>query len=600
MFKLFKNLKPYALRIVLIFITVLLKIGCDLLLPMFLRTVIDDGVSKMDMAAVYQNGLYMIIFAILSVILFILMNWQVNYVGASFAADVRRKIYEKVESLSFEQFNTIGNASLQVRSTQDVGWLQELVNGGVFILLYVPMSMIGGSIFIFSIDPVLSLFIIAAIPIIIIVIYFITKYVRPLMKKANEYSDKMMLTLRERLVGIRVIRAFNKEDHEHKRFEGTARKASINFIKNNVAMGTVQPIMTFIVNIIIVLLIYFGTIRSVNNSGSISTGGLMSVINYTSITMSAIGMCAHLAIMMPRIQLSCGRINEILMMEKSDQTGMGLKNARSLPKIEGDIELKNVTFYYDKSSDAPCLSNINIRIPQGKTVSILGGTGSGKSTVAKLLLRFYDVSNCTQDEHSGEDNNTGCGEILFDGKNIKDYDVDHLRDNIAYISQRSVLFDGTIESNIRLGKEDATDEEIARAVRIAQLGDFVKSCENGLQYSIKEAGSNLSGGQKQRISIARAIVKQSPLFIFDDSFSALDFLTDKQLRRALKAETVNTSCLIITQRVSTALNSDLIYVLDKGCIVGSGTHKQLLKTCEVYRELTRLQMGIELPALEEK
>lgn len=584
MLKLYKNLKPYTKRIIFILIVVMLKLGCDLLLPRLLKAVIDEGVGKLNMQVVFQNGLYMILLTIANVGLFILMTWQTNVVAASFAADVRSKIFRKVESLSFEQFNSIGNASLQVRSTQDVGWLQEMVNGSVYILIYVPFTMIGGSIFIFAIEPILSLFIIGSIPIIIATIILISKYVRPLMKKANEYSDRMMRILRERLIGIRVIRAFNKEEYEHKRFENQARLASINFIKNNVAMGTVQPIITFIVNILIVLLIYFGTTWSVQGGGHISSGDIISILNYTSLIMSAIGMCAFVVIMLPRVQLSCGRINEILDMKESDQKGQGSTYARTLPKIQGDIQLKDVTFYYDQTSDKPCLNKINITIPQGKTVSVLGGTGSGKSTIAKLLLRFYDITE---------------GEILFDGKDIRDYDVDHLRENVAYVSQRSVLFDGTIESNLRLGNVDATEEQINRAIRVAQLKDFVDTCEGGINYQIKEAGSNLSGGQKQRISIARAIIKESPFYLFDDSFSALDFLTDKQLRKALKAETVNTSSLIITQRVSTALNSDIIYVLDRGEIVGYGKHNQLLKTCEVYRQLTRLQMGIELPPLEE-
>jgi len=404
------------------------------------------------------------------------------------------------------------------------------------------------------------------------VIALIGKIAFPFFKKIQEKIDNINKVMREELSGIRVIRAFNKVGFEKVRFEKANRDLTETFLKVTRIMTLVMPLIMIILNFTNVAVIWFGS--NLISTNDMEVGQLMAFIQYVMQIMFSLIMVSVIFIMFPRASASASRINEVLDLESEIVDG-----AEKLPENkEGDIlELKDVTFnYFD--SETPAIKDVSFKVKKGETTAIIGGTGSGKSTILNLIMRFFDPVR---------------GEILLNGKNIKDISQEELRKHFSLVPQKTVLFTGTIRDNIKMGKEDATDEEIIEALKIAQAYDFVLKNKEGLDYIISQGGKNLSGGQKQRLSIARAIVRRPDFYLFDDSFSALDFKTDKILREELKKVTQNSGVLIVAQRISTIMDAETIVVLDDGVIVGVGNHKELLKTCEVYREIAQSQLGEE-------
>ncbi|MCL2177010.1 MAG: ABC transporter ATP-binding protein/permease [Firmicutes bacterium] len=588
MFKLFYFLRPYRLLIAFVVILTIVGIISALMLPTLMAFIVNDGINygggEGNWDVVLFFSALMAGVGLLQFIVGVAQGKILAKVSSHFAYDVRQALFTKIEHLSFKQFNHFGNASLQARSTSDVSQLQEILQW-LINLFSIPLYLVGGVVFALMISPTLSLVIALSIPFVIFVVWGVARYIRPLVKVSQMHLDKFLLILRERLVGIRVIRAFNKEDYEHSRLHTQANIMSTNFIRRNIAItATLWPLLTLIGNFTIVGII-FASYRMSGNQTVFQAGDIIAVVQYVGVIMTAISMVSWSIVQIPGFNVSAGRIREVLDLpleeqirdmnfDKADRAGNVNKEKA---KISGHIKINDLTFFYDEKSKEPVLQNINMEFLPSKTYAILGGTGSGKTSLIKLLLRFYEITS---------------GSILIDGKEISELDEYELRDNIGYITQKSIIFKGTIKSNVLLGRAYATDAEILEVLRIVQLEDFVKSLPSGVESEINESGTNLSGGQKQRLSIARALVKNAPINLFDDSFSALDYATDVKIRKEIALNYKGATNIIVTQRVSTSLGADYTYVLDEGKLAGEGTHKELLKTCEIYKRLAKLQLDI--------
>ncbi len=439
------------------------------------------------------------------------------------------------------------------------------------MMISAPMMCIGGIIMAVSKDAKLSLVIIVVMPILAMAIGIIGKKGMPLFKMMQLKIDKLNLVLRENLTGIRVIRAFNRIDHEKKRFDKANLDLTNTAIKVNKIMAALMPIMMVVLNFTTIAVVWFGGIRIDN--GSMQVGDLMAFIQYVMQIMFSLIMVSMMFILIPRASASAVRINEVLDTVSEINDGDNTKSSNK----KGYIEFKDVTFNYP-GAEKPALSNISFSAKPGETTAIIGGTGSGKSTLISLIPRFYDVSG---------------GSILVNGIDIREMTQEDLRLKVGFVPQKAVLFSGTIADNIRYGKENASYEEVKHAAEIAQASDFISNMKDGFESVISQGGTNVSGGQKQRLSIARALVRRPEIYVFDDSFSALDFKTDAKLRAALKKETGKSTVIIVAQRVSTVMNADRIIVLDDGQIAGIGNHKELLNTCDVYREIVSSQLSEE-------
>lgn len=493
-------------------------------------------------------------------------------VAMGFSRDLRTDLFIKVESFSLGEFNTLGTSSLITRTTNDITQVQQVVLMSLRMMVTAPLMVIGGLIMALSTNLELSVILLISIPILVVVILLVARSGMPLFKSMQVKLDKLNLVLRENLTGIRVIRAFNKVPYEQKRFDDANSDLMQTAIKVNKIMAVLMPSMMIIMNLTSVALIWFGGIRI--QAGAFEVGSLIAFIQYVMQIMMALVMVTMMFVLIPRAAASAERINEVL------ETPFEIQDSVSGDvdcKIHGEVTFKDVTFAYPNSEE-PALTHITFDTKPGKTTAIIGGTGSGKSTLISLIPRFYDITS---------------GQLLVDGIDVKDMTQAQLRQKIGLVPQKAILFNGTIRDNMKYGKEDATDEEIWQALEVAQARDFVSEMEDGLDSYIAQGGSNVSGGQKQRLCIARALIRKPEIYIFDDSFSALDFKTDAKLRKALKHETTNSAVILVAQRVSTIMDADEILVLYDGKIVGQGTHKELLNTCDVYKEIALSQLSKE-------
>lgn len=486
---------------------------------------------------------------------------------------LRDKIFKKVMDFTNSEFDRFSTASLITRSTNDIQQIQMFMTMMFRIVVYAPLLGIGGIIKVLGTNVSMTWTIALGVAAIMCVIFILFKVAMPKFKSLQKLIDRLNLVTREILTGLSVIRAFSTEKHEEERFD-TANK---NLMKTNLfvnrAMTFMMPAMMLIMNGMTVLIVYAGAGNI--DAGKMQVGDLMAFIQYAMQIIMAFLFISMVSIMMPRAQVAAERVNEVL------DTDIMIKDPEEpkpfLPEKKGEVEFKEVYFCYPDADEA-VLHNISFTAPAGKTTAFIGSTGSGKSTLINLIPRFFDVTR---------------GSILVDGQDIREVKHEDLCDKIGYVPQKGVLFSGTIESNLKYGKEDATEEEVKRAARIAQATDFIEEKEEGYQSPIAQGGSNVSGGQKQRLSIARAVVKDPEIYIFDDSFSALDYKTDVALRAALQKETHGSTTLIVAQRISTILHADQIIVLDEGNIVGKGTHEQLLQTCPVYQQIAKSQLSEE-------
>ena len=568
MLKLFKGLKPYWTLVIGVLVLVFISTLTDLELPDLMSDIVDTGIVQGDVSYILGRGGVMLLVALLGTVCTILTSYLSSKIGMGFSRDLRKKVFEKVESFSLTEINEMGTASLITRTTNDINQVQMVVIMMMRMMLSAPIMIVGALIMALRKDVELSKVILVVIPIIIVTIAIIAKFTLPMFQKMQNKIDKLNLVVRENLTGIRVIRVFNKVEAEQERFNQASLEVSRIATMANRLMGALMPLMMLILNLSIIAVIWFGGIRI--NDGDLMVGDLMAFIQYLTQVMFSLLMLTMMFVLIPRAQASAVRINEVLEMESPIQEP---KEAIQ-PQLKGYVEFKNVSFGYEGAEEY-AISNISFVAKPGEVTAIIGGTGSGKSSILNMIPRFYDAAK---------------GEVLVDGVNVRDMNQQELRSKIGYVPQKAVLFTGTIRDNILYGKEDATDEEVRHALEIAQATDFVSKMKEGIESPISQGGTNVSGGQKQRLSIARAIVRKPEIYLFDDSFSALDFKTDAQLRAALKKETKDSTVIIVAQRVSTVMDATRILVMDEGHVVGMGTHEELLQTNEIYQQIVESQL----------
>jgi len=569
--KLLKNLTVYKWIVLAVVGLVFVQSMADLYLPTLMSDIIDKGVVVGDKKYILEIGGLMLLVAAFGVCASIVASYYSSKAAMGFGRDVRRKVFNHVEEFSLQDFDEVGTASLITRTTNDITQVQQVVIMLLRMVVSAPIMFVGGLIMALSKDAKLSLIIVATIPVLMGAVIFIMSKGIPLFKLVQTRLDRLNLVLRENLTGIRVIRAFNREKQEKVRLQKANKDLMDVSIKVNKVMAFLMPVMMLVMNLTVVGIIWFGGIRIDN--GDMQIGDLMAFIQYVMQIMFALVMASMMFVMIPRAAVSAKRINEVL----DKKPTILNEGSKAVDQERGTLEFDNVSFTYP-GAEEPVLSNISFHAKSGEITAIIGGTGAGKSTLVNLIPRFYDVTS---------------GTIRVNGVNLKETSIDEVRSKIGYVPQKALLFTGTIAENIRFGKEDATQKEIEHAARIAQAEDFISKMENGYESEISQGGSNVSGGQKQRLSIARALVRKPDIYIFDDSFSALDYKTDASLRAALKEETKDATLLLVAQRVSTVVDADRIIVLDKGEIAGIGTHKELLEENEVYREIVKSQLSEE-------
>ena len=532
---------------------------------------IDTG--KLQTQYILTTGAEMIGITILSVVAAITVGFLASRVGASLGRTLRSKTFEKVMRFSSKEMTEFSTASLITRSTNDIQQIQQMTVMMLRMVFFAPFMAIGGIYKALSTNASMAWIIGVAVLGVVVIVGILFATVMPRFKKLQNLVDRLNLVTREILTGLPVIRAFSTERFEEKRFDGVNKDLTkVNMFVNRM-MSCMIPAMMLVMNAISVLIVWVGA-KNID-IGAMQVGDMMAFIQYTMQIVMSFLMISMISVMLPRAAVSANRINEVLEKDiiiKEDKNPQAFDESK-----KGLVEFKNVSFKYP-DADEDILHDINFTANSGETTAFIGSTGSGKSTLINLILRFHDVTK---------------GEIKVDGVNIKNVKLHDLREKIGYVPQKGVLFSGTIDSNLRYGKKDATQEDIIKAAKIAQSIDFINDKEDKFDSEISQGGSNVSGGQKQRLSIARAIAKDPEIFIFDDSFSALDFKTDAKLRKALKSETSNSTVLIVAQRISTILDADQIVVLDEGRIVGKGTHKELLKNCEIYKEIALSQLSKE-------
>ena len=567
--EIFRYLKPYRKGLIMATAAIAVSTLCDLLLPTIMSEILNNGVYQMNFDYIAKCCAVMLVVAFVGMAAVLIGSKISCDVVAGFCADVRAVVFRKVNAMSFEEFGKLGTAALVTRATHDVqtvSWIASEMSGTI---VTIPVLFFGGVILAMMKDVALSMTLLAFVPVILAVVIVIGKKIVPLWMKSDDYIDIQNGIMRERLRGIRVIRAFNAEDKEHERIAEATHVMAENIIKGNVAMGLITPLATFLLNLAAVLIVYFGGWRMESGSG-LTGGDVFAIIQYVSLVSSGVIMGAFAIIMFPHAKVAADRIGQVLHAE-----GAADPIAWQDRTFSGEIEFDHVTFSYEGAAE-PALRDISLHIQPGQKVSVIGGTGSGKSTLVSMLLGFRMPTE---------------GRVLLDGTPTTQLSRHTMRENMSCVLQNATIYSGTIRENVRMGRQDASDEEILRALDIAQATEFVQWFADGLGHEIKQSGKNLSGGQTQRLSIARAVLKDAPIYIFDDSFSALDFLTEANLRRALAESIRGKTQIVITQRVTSAMHSDCIYVMDKGCLVDSGTHEQLLARCGVYQEIYASQTG---------
>ncbi|MCC9274286.1 MAG: ABC transporter ATP-binding protein/permease [Enterococcus aquimarinus] len=555
------------------FISVFGFISVELGLPTLLALMIDKGITQNDTTYVKNIGLLMLVVVVFGVALNILLGYFTSRITTNMIENIRDDLFETVQEFSHNEYEQIGVSSLITRVTNDAYQIMLFMQNILRIGFTAPMMFIVSLYMVVRTSPSLGWYVLGSLPFLLGGVVAIAVYSEPISKMQQKNLDRINGILRENLSGLRVIRAFVNERFEEKRFEEVNDAYATSSKKLFRLMSVAQPAFFFLFNIVMVLIIWSGSVQI--STGDLRVGDLIAFIEYIFHALFSFMLFATVFMMYPRAAVSAGRIQDVFDAEPLIKDN---PNGITTTATKGELVFDHVTFAYPGPSQTPVIRDISFTASPGETVAFIGSTGSGKSTLIQLIPRFYDVSQ---------------GHVLIDGSDVREYQLAALRQKIGYIPQKAVLFTGTIADNLRYGKEDATKEQMLRALDIAQATDFVLSLPNGLDTVVSEGGSNFSGGQKQRLAIARAIIRQPEIFIFDDSFSALDYATDARLRERLRAETTESTTLIVAQRVGTIMDADKIIVLNEGDVVGIGTHKELLKNCAIYYDIAASQLSEE-------
>lgn len=564
-------LKRYPKWLVLDVIGALTFVVVNLGLPTALARMIDQGVTVGNKDKVYFWALVMLVVIILGMIGRVILAYAAGKITTNMIKDMRNDMYDKLQQYSHQEYKQIGVSSLVTRMTSDAFILMQFAEQTLRMGVITPLMMISSVVMILVTSPTLAWIVAVAIPFLVLVVYYVATRTRPLSEKQQSTLDKMNQYVRENLTGLRVIRAFAREDFQEQRFGSKNDEYKDLSSRLFILTGLTEPLFVLIIISMIVAIVWFALNPLAH--GELQIGNLVAFIEYSFHALFSFLLFANFFTMYPRMVVSSERISEVMAMPISiDPNDDGVTETAT----KGYLEFDKVTFAYPGETESPVLKDISFKAKPGETIAFIGSTGSGKSSLVNLIPRFYDVT---------------LGKILVDGVDVRDYQLKALRQKIGFIPQKALLFTGTIEENLKYGKSDATSEELQAAADIAQAKEFIESRDDRYQTHLAEGGSNLSGGQKQRLSIARAVVKKPDIYIFDDSFSALDYKTDAKLRARLKEVTQEATVLIVAQRVGTIMDADQIIVLDKGEIVGRGTHDELMQSNDIYREIANSQLN---------
>ena len=574
--KLLIYLKDYKKESIIGPLFKLLEATFELIVPVIMAHIIDIGIKNQDTLYIWKMGAVLVIFGILGLTCSLLAQYFAAKAAVGFGTALRHDLFWHIENLSHAEVDKAGSSTLVVRMTSDVNQVQSGVNLVLRLFLRSPFIVVGALVMAFTINWKAAMVFVVTVPLLAFVIYGIMVITIPLYKKVQRELDEVLLTTRENLTGVRVIRAFRTQKLERETFEHKSDVLMAIQMHVGKISASLNPLTYIIVNAGIIAVIWFGGIQV--NVGDMTQGEVIALVNYMTQTLLALVALANLIITFTKALASAGRINEVFAMKPGIVDGNEKESAvQQTEEPKTAVSMEDVTFYYQESKE-PAVEHISFTAKKGETIGIIGGTGSGKSTLVSLIPRFYDVTE---------------GQVLVNGKDVREYKVENLRNKVGMVPQKAVLFHGTIRDNMKMGREDASDEEIFAALKTAQALEIVENKPGKLDTVLSEGGKNLSGGQRQRLTIARALVRNPEVLILDDSASALDFATDANLRKAIAEDTNNMTVFIVSQRAASIMHADKIIVLDDGQMVGYGTHKELLKQCEVYQEICYSQFSKE-------
>jgi len=574
MLKLFRLISPYRGYVAIVMVLALAQSIGTLLLPRLMSDIVDKGIVRGDQRAILQTGGLMLLMSVVATACAIAGSYYASKVATGFGRSLRGAIFARVERFSIHQFDRFGSASLVTRTTNDTTQVQQMLIMMLTMVITAPMMAIGGVILALSQDTRLAWVLIAVMPVMALIFGLIMRGAVPLSQAMQLKIDRLNLVLGEGLSGVRVIRAFDRGAHQRARFDEANLDLTNTAIAVNHLIAFLMPALIVMLNLTSIAIIWFGSHRI--DQGLMPVGAMIASLQYAMQILFAVFMVTAMFVMLPRASASAARINEVLDVAP-EIVDPAVPLQPQVTTKRGHVAFENVTFQYP-GAEEPALAGVSFTALPGEVTAIIGGTGSGKSTLAGLIPRFYDVNQ---------------GRVLVDGVDVREMTQADLRARIGFVPQQAVLFTGTVAANIRDGREDASDEEVRHAATVAQALEFVEAMPETFASPISQGGINLSGGQKQRLSIARAIVRKPDVYVFDDSFSALDFATDAKLRAALKRETANATVFVVAQRISTVINADRIVVLDNGRVAGIGTHADLLEKNEIYREIVTSQVSLE-------
>jgi ATP-binding cassette, subfamily B, multidrug efflux pump len=573
MLKLFRFLAPYRGYLVIVLVLALAQSIGSLLLPRLMADIVDHGIVKGDQRAILQTGGLMLLMSIVATLCAIAGSYYSSKVATGLGRRLRGAIFARVEHLSIHQFDRFGSASLVTRTTNDTTQVQQMLIMMLMVVIVAPMMAIGGVILAVSQDAQLAWVLIAVMPVMAIVFTLIMRRSVPLSTAMQAKIDRLNLVLGEGLSGVRVIRAFDRGNEQRQRFDAANLDLTDTAVAVNRLTAILMPALILMLNLTSIAILWVGSHRI--DAGVMQVGAMIASLQYAMQILFSVFMVTAMFVMLPRASASAARINEIL--DLAPEIVDRPSPVRPPSTTRGHVEFEHVTFQYP-GAEEPALADVSFTAKPGEVTAIVGGTGSGKSTLAGLIPRFYDVN---------------AGRVLVDGVDVREMTQSDLRGRIGFVPQKATLFTGTVAANIRYGREDASDDEVRHAADIAQALEFIEAMPEKFASPISQGGINLSGGQKQRLAIARAVVRRPDIYVFDDSFSALDFATDAKLRAALKGETANATVFVVAQRISTVLTADRIIVLDNGRVAGIGTHTMLLESSPVYREIVSSQVSLD-------